>query len=94
MGINLNQTIVIGALLLIGFTRVALADGVGEVALAEQALDEQDLHGAAIHFRKAAEMNYLPAQTSLGELLHTSQDYDEAFGWFLMSAYPRSRRRR
>jgi hypothetical protein len=87
MSINLSQTIVIGALLLIGFTRVALADAVGEVALAEQALDEQDLHEAAIHFRKAAEMNYLPAQTSLGELLHTSQDYDEAFGWFLMSAY-------
>jgi len=87
MGINFNKTIVIGALLLTGFSPVALADAIGELALAEQAMDEQDLHEAAIHYRKAAEMNYLPAQTSLGELLHTSQDFDEAFGWFLMSAY-------
>jgi TPR repeat protein len=87
MGINLSHSIVIGSLLFIGFSPVALADVNGEFALAEAAMDEQDLHEAAIHYRKAAEMNYLPAQTSLGELLHTSQDFDEAFGWFLMSAY-------
>lgn len=92
MGMNLSQSFVIGILLFIGFSPVVLADVaekdvMGEFALAEQAMDEQDLHEAAIHYRKAAEQNYLPAQTALGELLRTSQDYEEAFGWFLMSAY-------
>lgn len=85
--INLSQSFVIGIVLLIGFSPVALADPAAEFALAEQAMDEQDLREAAIHYRKAAEQNYLPAQTALGELLHGSEDEEEAVGWFLMSAY-------
>ncbi len=87
MSINLSQSFVIGIVLLIGFSPAALADPAGDVALAEQAMDEQDLHEAAIYYRKAAEQNYLPAQTALGELLHTSEDFEEAVGWFLMAAY-------
>jgi hypothetical protein len=96
-GINLSQSFVIGiVVLLIGFSPVALADPAAEVAhvdpvtefaLGDLAMDEQDLREAAIHYRKAAEQNYLPAQTALGELLHTSEDYEDAVGWFLMSAY-------
>ena len=87
MSINLNRSLVIGILLLIGFSPAAFADVPIEYALAEQAMDQQDLNEAAIHYRKAAEQNYLPAQTSLGELMYASQDFEEAFGWFLMSAY-------
>jgi TPR repeat protein len=87
-----SQTFVICILLLIGFSSAALADEVvaneiGEFALAEDSMNQQDLREAALHYRKAAEQNYLPAQTALGELMRVSQDYEEAFGWFLMSAY-------
>lgn len=87
MSRNLDLSFVIGILLLIGFSSTVLAEDIGEFALAEDAMDQQDLHEAAIHYRKAAEQNYLPAQTALGELMRVSQDFDEAFGWFLMSAY-------
>ena len=87
MSKNHSQLLVVGILLLIGFASAALADEVGEFALAEEAMNQQDLNEAAIHYRKAAEQNYLPAQTAMGELLRISQDYEEAFGWFLMSAY-------
>jgi len=87
MSKNLSQFIIIGILLLIGFSSATLADEIGEFALAEDAMNQQDLREAAIHYRKAAEQNYLPAQTAMGELLRVSQDYEEAFGWFLMSAY-------
>ncbi len=87
MSINLSQSFVIGILLFIGISPAAFADVPAEYAIAEQAMDEQDLNEAAIHYRKAAEQNYLPAQTALGELLYASQDFEAAFGWFLMSAY-------
>jgi len=95
MNININQglshTLMVGILLLIAYSPSALADVPAEVpeeyAIAQQAMDEQDLHEAAIHFRKAAEQNYLPAQSSMGDLLRTSQDYEDAFGWYLTAAY-------
>jgi hypothetical protein len=91
MKLNLSHTFVIGILLLITFSPAALADTSEDVpiefAIAQQAMDEQDLNEAAIHFRKAAEQNYLPAQSAMGDLLRTSQDYEDAFGWYLTAAY-------
>jgi hypothetical protein len=91
MNINLSNTFVIGILLLITLSPAALADTSEDVpiefAIAQQALDEQDLNEAAIHFRKAAEQNYLPAQTAMGDLLRISQDYEDSFGWYLTAAY-------
>ena len=87
MNIYLNRSFVIGMLWLIGFSPAAFAVVPAEYAIAEQAMDEQDLREAAIHYRKAAEQNYLPAQTAMGDLLRISQDYEEAFGWYLTSAY-------
>jgi TPR repeat protein len=87
MNINLSRSFVIGILWLIGFSPAAFAVVPAEFALAEQAMDEQDLREAAKHYRKAAEQNYLPAQTALGDLMRASQDFDEAFGWYLTSAY-------
>ena len=91
MGIYLSQSFLVGMLFVVGPFPAAIAAEVAEVpaeyALAEQAMDEQDLNEAAIHFRKAAEQNYLPAQTALGELMYASEDFEESFGWFLMSAY-------
>ena len=88
---NINRCIsnVIGVLLFITFPSIALADDIPlEFAIAEQALDEQDLNEAAIHFKKAAEqLNYLPAQTALGDLMRIAQDYEAAFGWYMMAAY-------
>jgi uncharacterized protein len=87
MDLNLNRLFVIGMLWLIGFSPAAYAVVPTEFALAEAAMDEQDLREAAIHYRKAAEQNYLPAQTAMGDLLRISQDFEEAFGWYLTSAY-------
>jgi hypothetical protein len=92
MNINLSNTFVIGILLLITLSPAALADTSEddvpiEFAIAQQALDEQDLNEAAKHFRKAAEQNYLPAQTAMGDLLRISQDYEDSFGWYLTAAY-------
>jgi hypothetical protein len=87
MNINLSHTFVMGILLSIAFSPAALADVPVEFAIAQQALDEQDLQEAAIHLRKAAEQNYLPAQTAMGDLMRISQDYEDAFGWYLTAAY-------
>ena len=89
MNINRCMFNAICILLFITFSPIALADDVPlEFAIAEQALDEQDLNEAAIHFKKAAEqLNYLPAQTALGDLMRIAQDYEAAFGWYLMAAY-------
>jgi len=77
----------VGILLIACLSQVAFADPEEDFALAESAMDEQDLQQAAIMYRKSAEQNYLPAQTALGELMRISQDGEEAFGWFLMAAY-------
>ncbi|MBI3479758.1 MAG: sel1 repeat family protein [Nitrosomonadales bacterium] len=66
---------------------VAFADIAGDMARAQAALDEQDLTAAAKLLRPIAEQNFLPAQVALGELMHSSQENEEAFGWFMMAAY-------
>jgi TPR repeat protein len=87
MSISLGRSYLVGIVLMACLSQVAYADPEEDFALAESAMDEQDLHEAAVNYRKSAEQNYLPAQTALGELLRISQDYEEAFGWFLMAAY-------
>jgi TPR repeat protein len=87
MSINLGRSYLAGILLMACLSQVAFAGPEEDFALADSAMDEQDLHQAAIFYRKAAEQNYLPAQTALGDLLRASQDNEQAFGWFLMSAY-------
>jgi len=87
MSISLGRSYLVGIVLMACLSQVAVADPEEDFALAESAMDEQDLHEAAINYRRAAEQNYLPAQTALGELLRISQDSERAFGWFLMAAY-------
>ena len=87
MSIRLGQLFGIGILALIVVSPVALADPAGDVARAKEALDREEITEAAKIFRQAAEQNYAPAQVGLGELMHTTQEFDEAVGWFLMAAY-------
>lgn len=87
MSISLGRSYFAGIVLMVCFSQVAFAGPEEDFALADSAMDEQDLHEAAINYRRAAEQNYLPAQTALGEMLRISQDSEEAFGWFLMAAY-------
>ncbi len=87
MSINLGRSYLVGIVLVACLSQVAFANPEEDFALAESAMDEQDLHEAAINYRRSAEQNYLPAQTALGELLRISQDSEESFGWFLMAAY-------
>jgi len=99
MGIDIVKSFALVSILLMSVTPVAFADSTATLAyssntnlpdefvLAEEAMDEQDLNEAAIHYRIAAEQNYLPAQTALGDLMRIAQDYEAAFGWYLTSAY-------
>ncbi len=87
MNIKHSQSFGIGLLALIAMTSYAFADVAGDMALAEKFLNREDVTEAAKMYRKAAEQNYLPAQVALGGLMHTTQEFDEAFGWFMMAAY-------
>lgn len=87
MGISLSQSFGVGILALIVLSSVALADPAGDVARAQEALNHDDIREAAKILRQAAEQNYTPAQVELGELMRSTQEYDEALGWFLMAAY-------
>lgn len=53
---------------------------------AEKAMDRGDLAIAMNLYVQAAELNYLPAQVSIGELADMSQFYEAAVGWYLMAA--------
>lgn len=87
MSKRLSQSFGIGILALIVLSPVAIADPAGDVARAQEALNREDITEAAKIFRQAAEQNYAPAQVGLGELMHTTQENEEAVGWFLMAAY-------
>jgi TPR repeat protein len=88
MSIRLSQSFGIGILALIVLSSpAALADPAGDMARAQEALNREDITEAAKIFRQAAEQNYVPAQVGLGELMHTTQEYEEAVGWFIMAAY-------
>lgn len=89
MDIKLSQSFWIYGLMLmlLSLSPVAFADVAGDIAKAEEAVTREDATEAAKYYRQAAEQNYIPAQVSLGELLHASQDYEEASGWFIMAAF-------
>jgi hypothetical protein len=86
MSIKFSQSCGIGILTLMLLSPVAFADTAGDVAKAEEAMTREDLREAAKFYRQAAEQNYLPAQVSLGQLMHDTQEYEEASGWFIMAA--------
>lgn len=65
---------------------VAPVDPEKLVAQAEKALDRDELDLAIKLYSQAAEMNYTPAQVSMGEFADSAQFYEEAVGWFLMAA--------
>lgn len=65
---------------------VTPADPEKLVAQAEKALDNEDLAVAIKLYAQAAELNYTPAQVSMGEMAVSAQFYEEAVGWFLMAA--------
>jgi TPR repeat protein len=56
------------------------------VAQAEKALDREELDTAIKLYHQAAELNYTPAQVSMGELATAAEFDEEAVGWFLMAA--------
>jgi TPR repeat protein len=89
MDIKLSQSFWIFGLMLMlqSLSPVAFADVAGDMAKADEAVTREDATEAAKYYRQAAEQNYIPAQVSLGELLHASQDYEEASGWFIMAAF-------
>jgi len=66
---------------------VAFADVAGDIAKAEEAMTREDLREAAKYYRQAAEQNNLTAQVMLGQLMHDTQEYEEASGWFIMAAF-------
>lgn len=87
MGLNVNQLIIIKILVLIIWIPVALADPSEDFVRGQASLDKDEWDNAAKYLRKAAEQNYIPAQTALGQLYHASQDNEVAVGWFLTAAY-------
>lgn len=87
MRIKQNQSFGVGILALIVWSSAACADPAGDVALGRKALVREDLPEAVKLFRKAAEQNYLPAQVELGDLQHSQQELEEAFGWYMTAAY-------
>lgn len=87
MNIKHSQLLGISILALLVLSPAAFADIAGDMARVQTALDEQDLTTAAKLLRPIAEQNYFPAQVALGELMHSSQENEEAFGWFMMAAY-------
>lgn len=87
MSKRLSQSFGIGILALIVLSPVAIADPAGDVVRAKEALKREDITEAAKIFRQAAEQNYAPAQVELGQLMHTTEENEEAVGWFLMAAY-------
>jgi TPR repeat protein len=87
MNMRLSQPFWIGILALIVLTPVAFADPAGDMALGETALLREDITEAAKYYRQAAEQNYAPAQVGLGELMHATQEFEEAVGWFIMASY-------
>ncbi len=82
-----SQWLGIGILALIAQSPAAFADIAGDMAVAEAALNREDLTDATKLYKKIAEKNHLPAQVATGELMRTAQEYEEAFGWFMMAAY-------
>ncbi len=87
MHVKHSQLLGIGLLALIAPFSIAFADPAGDVTLARQAVDREDLPEAERLYRKAAEANYLPAEVELGDLMHAQQENEAAFGWYMTAAY-------
>lgn len=87
MNVKLSQSFWIGFLALVVLSPSALATPEEDVASAQEALSHEEVDTADKFLRKAAEQNYAPAQVGLGDLMHSTQEYDEAVGWYLMAAY-------
>lgn len=64
----------------------ALATPEEDMAKADNLFDTEDIKEAAQLLRTLADQNYTPAQVRLGEFMYGSDDYEEAFGWFLTAA--------
>ncbi len=90
-----SQSFWVGIFVLNLLSSVALADPATSVtpvdpeklvAQAEKALDHEDLDVAIKLYHQAAELNYTPAQASMGEFAESGGFSEEAVGWFLMAA--------
>jgi TPR repeat protein len=77
----------IGIFMLLALPHFAMADALSDMARAENALKSEDLSEAIKYLRLAAEQNHIPAQVQLGEIMHSTQENEEAVGWFLTAAY-------
>lgn len=56
-------------------------------ARAEEAMRRMDVKESVLALKKAAEMNYLPAQVFLGEYYDYSEYNEDAVGWFMTAAF-------
>ena len=65
----------------------ALAAGEEDYASAVKKYEGEDFKEAARLYRLSADQNYLPAQVRIGELAQAAEDYEEAFGWYLVAAF-------
>lgn len=77
----------IGLLSFIIASPIAFATPDEDFASAEKSFNEQDLKEATRLLRAAADQNYFPAQVRMGQFMYGSDDYEEAFGWFLTAAF-------
>jgi uncharacterized protein len=58
-----------------------------DYANAEKSFNEEDIKEATRFLRLSADQNYFPAQVRLGEFMYGSDDFEEAFGWYLTAAF-------
>ena len=65
----------------------ALAAGEEDYASAVKKYEGEDFKEAARLYRLSADQNYLPAQVRIGEFAQAAEDYEEAFGWYLVAAF-------
>lgn len=83
---RLAQSFAIGILMCF-LASISHADALADMALGEDALNQEDLPAAIKYFKRSAEQNHTPAQVALGEIMHSTLENEEAVGWFLMAAY-------
>jgi len=82
-----QRTLQIGIFALCLSSSVALADNTEEMARANDYYEKQEMTNAAEIYKKLAFLNYLPAQTRLGDLLDYSENHVVAVGWYIMAAF-------
>lgn len=78
------QVGVIGVLSLL--SSVALADSAEEFARARESIYAEDMMDGLVIMKKLAQQNYAPAQVVIAEYLDTSEEDEEAVGWYMMAA--------